>query len=76
MAKDSKISVRLSKAPLLHHLQPLDELPAEHIVHRRLVVTHRTFEKMIRRSSSADPTTPALRELMRNGDQPVRKPKR
>lgn len=57
----------LVEQALLHHLQALDELPAEYIVHPRIVVSRKTGEEMLRRAESAHPTR-ALRELMRDGD--------
>lgn len=57
----------LVEQALLHHLQALDELPAEYIIHPRLVVSRKTGEKMVRQAESAD-AAPALRELMRDGD--------
>lgn len=57
----------LVEQALLHHLQALDELPAEYVVHPRIVVSRETGEDLLRRSESAEPTT-ALRELMRDGD--------
>lgn len=57
----------LIEQALLHHIQALDELPANYIVHPRLVVSRKTGEAMLRRTESAEPT-PALRELMRDGD--------
>ncbi len=57
----------LIEQALLHHLQALDELPAEYIVHPRLVVSRKTGERMLRQADSAEPT-PALRKLMRDGD--------
>ena len=52
---------------LLHHLQALDELPSEYIVHPRVVVTRKTGEEILRNARTAEPT-PALRALMRDGD--------
>lgn len=52
---------------LLHYLQALNELPAEYIIHPRIVVSRKTGEEMLRQAESAEPT-PALRELMRDGD--------
>jgi hypothetical protein len=52
---------------LLHHLQALEGLPAEYIIHPRIVVSRKTGEEMLRQGESAEPT-PALRELMRDGD--------
>lgn len=57
----------LVEQALLHHLQALDELPTEYIVHPRIVVSRKTGEEMLRRARSAE-VTPALRELMRDGD--------
>jgi hypothetical protein len=57
----------LVEQALLHHLQALDELPAEFIIHPRIVVSRKTGEKLLRSGTSAQPT-PALRDLMRDGD--------
>jgi hypothetical protein len=57
----------LIEQALLHHMQALDEIPAEYIVHPRIVVSRKTGEEMLRDAESAEPT-PALRELMRDGD--------
>ena len=57
----------LVEQALLHHLQALDELPAEFVIHPRLVVSRKTAEKMLRHARTAKPT-PALRKLMRDGD--------
>jgi hypothetical protein len=57
----------LVEQALLHHLQALDELPTEYIVHPRIVVSRKTGEEMLRRARSAE-VTPALRELLRDGD--------
>ena len=57
----------LVEQALLHHLQALDELPAGYIIHPRVVVSRKTGEEMLRQADSAEPT-PALRELMRDGD--------
>ena len=54
----------LVEQALLHHLQALDALPAEYIIHPRIVVSRQTGQKMFR---PAKPT-PALRNLMRDGD--------
>ena len=42
-------------------------LPADVIVHPCIVVTRKSFEKVIEQIESATPT-PALRDLMRDGD--------
>jgi hypothetical protein len=57
----------LVEQALLHHLQALADLPAEYIIHPRIVVSRKTGEEMLRQAESAVPT-PALRELMRDGD--------
>ena len=57
----------LVEQALLHHLQALDELPAEYIIHPRIVVSRDTGEQMLRQAGTAKPTR-ALRELMRDGD--------
>jgi hypothetical protein len=57
----------LIEQALLHHLQALDELPAEYIIHPRIVVSRKTGEEMVRQAESVEPTS-ALRELMRDGD--------
>jgi tRNA pseudouridine-54 N-methylase len=57
----------LVEQALLHHLQALEELPADVIVHPRIVVTRQSFEKVLEQMEKAQPTQ-ALRELMRDGD--------
>ncbi len=57
----------LIEQAVLHHLQAVDELPAEYIVHPRLVVSRKTGQAMLRQAESARPTA-ALRKLMRDGD--------
>jgi hypothetical protein len=57
----------LVEQAILHHLQALDELPAEYIIQPRIVVSRKTGEEMLRQADEAEPT-PALRELMRDGD--------
>jgi hypothetical protein len=57
----------LIEQALLHHLQALDELPAEYIVHPRIVVSRATGETLLGRTKAAEPT-PALRDLLRDGD--------
>jgi hypothetical protein len=57
----------LVEQALLHHLQALDDLPAEYVVHPRVVVSRKTGEQMLLQAASADPS-PALRKLMRDGD--------
>jgi hypothetical protein len=57
----------LVEQALLHHLQALDEIPAEFVIHPRIVVSRKTGIALLRHAESAEPT-PALRELMRDGD--------
>jgi hypothetical protein len=57
----------LVEQALLHHLQALDEIPAEYMIHPRVVVARETGEQMLRKAEGANPT-PALRKLMRDGD--------
>ena len=57
----------LVEQALLHHLQALDEIPAEYIIHPRIVVSRKTGKQLLRQADSAEPT-PALRKLMRDGD--------
>ncbi|HEX3775726.1 MAG TPA: hypothetical protein VHV51_14740 [Polyangiaceae bacterium] len=57
----------LLEQALLHHLQALDELPAELIVHPRIVVSRSTGEAILKQVGSAE-ATPALRKLMQDGD--------
>lgn len=56
----------LIEQALLHHLQALEELPAEYIVHPRLVVSRKTGAELLREEQPSEPA-PALRELMRDG---------
>jgi len=56
----------LVEQALLHHLRALEDLPAEYIVHPRLVVSRKTGEELLRQAA-VEPT-PALRELMHDGD--------
>ena len=57
----------LVEQALLHHLQALDEIPAEFIIHPRIVVSRKAGEELLRKAESAQPTS-ALRRLMRDGD--------
>jgi hypothetical protein len=57
----------LVEQALRHHLQALHELPADVIVHPKLVVTRRSGEAILKRMRSGKPTK-ALRDLMRDGD--------
>jgi predicted DNA-binding protein len=57
----------LVEQAILHHLQALEEIPAEYVIHPRIVVSRKTGEEMLRRAEHPNPTA-ALRELMRDGD--------
>ena len=57
----------LVEQALLHHLRALEELPGEFIIQPRIVVSRKSFEGIARQMEASDPT-PALRELMRDGD--------
>ena len=57
----------LVEQALLHHMQALEELPAEFVVHPRIVVSRKTGEAILEQMKSVE-STPALRELMRDGD--------
>ena len=56
----------LIEQALLHHLQALDELPAEFIIAPRIVVSKKTGQALLRGAKTSP--TDALRELMRDGD--------
>ena len=57
----------LLEQALRHHLRVLQELPADVIVHPKLVVTRKSGETILNQLESGRPTK-ALRELMRDGD--------
>lgn len=57
----------LVEQALEHHLQALQELPLDVVVHPRIVVT-RASGKVILGAIGKAKATPALRKLMRNGD--------
>jgi hypothetical protein len=57
----------LIEQALRHHLVALQALPADVIVHPRLVVTRKSFEKIVEQIEKGEPT-PALRKLMGDGD--------
>lgn len=58
----------LIESALRHHLQALEELPLDAVVHPRLVVTRRSGQEILARIRSPKPSR-ALRELMgRRGD--------
>ncbi len=54
---------RLIENALRHHLLALQELPADVIVHPKIVVTRASGEQILERMKSAKPTR-ALRDLM------------
>jgi hypothetical protein len=55
----------LIEQALRHHLQALRELPADVVVHPRLVVTRQSGEVILRQIEEGEPTE-ALRDLMRD----------
>ena len=57
----------LVEQALCHHLQALQELPADVIVHPKLVVTRESGRLILKQMESGRPTD-ALRALMRDGD--------
>jgi hypothetical protein len=58
---------RLVEQALRHHLQALQELPADVIVHPRLVVTRKSGKAILDQIERGKPAQ-ALRALMRDGD--------
>ena len=57
----------LVEQALRHHLQALQELPADAILHPRIVVTRKSGAAILKKIESGKPTQ-ALRDLMRDGD--------
>jgi len=57
----------LVEQALRHHLQALQELPADVIVHPKLVVTRKSGEAILKEIEKSKPTK-ALRALLRDGD--------
>jgi len=57
----------LIEEALRHHLQALQEVPRDVIVHPRLVVTRESGEKVLKEMARGRPTR-ALRDLLRDGD--------
>ena len=55
----------LVEQALRHHLQALQELPADVVVHPKLVVTRKSGEAILRQMERGRPT-PALRDLLRD----------
>ena len=57
----------LVEQALRHHLQTLQELPADVIVHPKLVVTRKSGAAILKQMKSGKPTK-SLRDLMRDRD--------
>jgi len=57
----------LVEQALRHHLQALNELPADVIIRPKIVVTRRSGAAILKKMRSGK-ATKALRDLMRNGD--------
>ena len=57
----------LVEQALRHHLQALQELPADVIIHPKLVVTRKSGKAILKQVERGKPTK-ALRDLMRDGD--------
>ena len=57
----------LVEQALRHHLQALQELPADAVIHPTLVVTRKSGERILKRIKKGKPSA-ALRGLMRDGD--------
>jgi hypothetical protein len=57
----------LVEQALRHHLQALQELPADVIIHPKLVVTRRSGQAILKKMKSGK-ATKALRDLMGDGD--------
>lgn len=57
----------LVEQALRHHLQALQQLPADVIVHPKLVVTRRSGAAILKEMESGKPAK-ALRDLMRDED--------
>ena len=57
----------LVEQALRHHLQALQELPADVVIHPTLVVTRQSGAAIVKQIRTRKPTG-ALRRLMRDGD--------
>jgi len=55
----------LVEQALRHHLQALQELPADVVVHPKLVVTRKSGQAILKQIQGGKPT-PALRDLLRD----------
>ena len=56
----------LVEQALLHHLQALEEVPVEYIVHPRIALSADTFDRILQQQTGRP--SRALRDLMRDGD--------
>lgn len=56
----------LVEQALLHHIQALEAVSAEYIVHPKLVVSRKTGEAILKQVTSGKPNA-ALKKLMRDG---------
>jgi len=57
----------LVEQALRHHLQALQELPVDVVVHPKLIVTRKSGEAILKQMKTGKPTK-ALRDLMGDGD--------
>lgn len=57
----------LVEQALRHHLQALEELPADVVIHPRLVVTRNSGDAILEQVETGEPTA-ALRRLVRDAD--------
>ena len=57
----------LVEQALRHHLQALNELPADVIIHPKIVVTRRSGAAILKKMRTGK-ATKTLRDLMRDGD--------
>ena len=57
----------LVEQALLHHLQALHELPADVMIHPKMVVTRNSGDAIVKKIQRSRPTK-ALRALMADGD--------
>ena len=57
----------LVEQALRHHLQALQELPADVIVHPKLVLTRKSGDGLLKEIETAKPTE-TLRDLLRDGE--------
>lgn len=57
----------LVEQALRHHLLALEQVPAEYVVHPRIVVTRESGKAVVEQSETGQAPA-ALRDLMRDGD--------